>query len=133
MFGLFRMPRFIRRFIRRKTARMPEAKALEIKEKLSIAYAFVAWNLFGYMAYMVYSGRWTKQEKEDKEPELSTGRHFAKLLKLRNVELTHVHGLSYVQTYDLTEEEGFVSDKVKENDEVKQIDEVKQDEELLEE
>lgn len=36
-------------------------------------------------------------------------------------------GLNYVHTYDLTEEEGFVSDKVKQNDEVKQ------DEELLKE
>lgn len=46
---------------------------ISYREKLSLAYAFVAWNLFGYMAYMIYTGRWTKQEKEDKEAELSTG------------------------------------------------------------
>lgn len=31
MFGFIRMPRFIRRFIRRRTARMPVNRALELK------------------------------------------------------------------------------------------------------
>lgn len=61
-------------------------------------------------------------------PCFSTGRYFAKLLKLKNVELTHVKGFTYLQSYDLTKE-GFESDKVKQNDQ----DEVQQDKELLEE
>lgn len=53
MFGLFRMPRFIRRYIRRKTARMPEAKALEVKwvSRISGFYAHLFANTFYIVAF----------------------------------------------------------------------------------
>lgn len=42
------------------------------REKLSLAYAFTAWNLFGLIVYQAYKGRFTKLE-EDEDSKLSVG------------------------------------------------------------
>ncbi|XP_063871673.1 uncharacterized protein LOC135106510 isoform X2 [Scylla paramamosain] len=101
MFGLLRMPRFVRRFIRRRTNRMPVDKAIKMKERFSLAYAFFAWNMFGILAYMMYKGKLTKVEDGNEE---SQGRQFVKMLHLKNVTLHEIKGINYVQKYDLNEE-----------------------------
>lgn len=40
-------------------------------------------------------------------PYFPTGRYYAKLLKLQNVQLTQIKGISSMQTFDLSKEEGF--------------------------
>lgn len=63
-------------------------------------------------------------------PCLPTGRYYAKLLHLRNVQLTSIKGLGSMQHYDLREE-GFEGDELK-KEEGFETDEVKQDEEFQE-
>jgi len=52
----FRMPRFIRRYIRRTMHPMAEKKAWDMKTKLSIFYAIIAWNSVGFVVYQMYKG-----------------------------------------------------------------------------
>nr|XP_053626249.1 uncharacterized protein LOC128684156 [Cherax quadricarinatus]XP_053626250.1 uncharacterized protein LOC128684156 [Cherax quadricarinatus]XP_053626251.1 uncharacterized protein LOC128684156 [Cherax quadricarinatus] len=99
--SLFRMPRFLRRYIRRRTSHIPENRALRIKKNLSLLYAAVAWNLFGYIGYLVYSKR---LEKINDNTELSPGRQYVKMLKLENVQLYHIDGLKSVEHFDLNKE-----------------------------
>ena len=39
------------------------------RERLSLAYAFFAWNMFGFLAYMVYKGRMTKVDDGNEESQ----------------------------------------------------------------
>lgn len=54
--------RWLRKFVRRNTHPIEYHKALFWKEKMSIAYMLIAWNAFGLVCYMIYSGRadWAK-------------------------------------------------------------------------
>lgn len=113
MFGLFRMPRFIRRFIRRRTAHMSPDRALDLKSKISLLYAFVAWNMCGFIGYQIYAGRWTKIESED--DNLSQGRQFVKMLHLENVTLHRMKGLTYIDSCDLNEEMASKNDVINED------------------
>ncbi|XP_064119673.1 uncharacterized protein LOC135224534 [Macrobrachium nipponense] len=97
---LFRMPRIIRRLIRRRTRHIPERDALTTRKNLSYAYAFLAWNVFGYVAYLCYTGRLKKAD----EDTVSQGRYFAKLLQAKNVTLVRVEGLTHVSTVKLDDE-----------------------------
>lgn len=80
---------------------MPVDKAIKMKERFSLAYAFFAWNMFGILAYMMYKGKLTKVEDGNEE---SQGRQFVKMLHLKNVTLHEIKGINYVQKYDLNEE-----------------------------
>lgn len=86
---------------------MPVDRAVKIKERISIAYAFCAWNLFGFLAYMMYKGRMQKVEDENEE---SQGRQFVKLLNLKNVTLHEIKGLTYVRKCDINEEMALKTD-----------------------
>ncbi|XP_042237636.1 uncharacterized protein LOC121876525 isoform X2 [Homarus americanus] len=99
--SFFRLPRFIRRFIRRRTSEIPQDRASRVKINLSLAYAFIGWNLFGFLAYMIYSERIKKVEDDG---SLSQGRKFVKMLKLENVHLYHIDGLKSVEHFDLNQE-----------------------------
>ncbi|XP_045611010.2 uncharacterized protein [Procambarus clarkii] len=99
--SLFRMPRFLRRFVRRNTSEIPVDRASQTKQRLSIAYAVVAWHLFGVLVYLVH----TKQLKvEENTSGLSQGRQFAKMLKLENPHLYQIQGVTSVKHFDLNEE-----------------------------
>lgn len=45
------------RFVRRRTKPIPVDQAILWKRRLSIAYGLLAWNAFGILVYMVYTGK----------------------------------------------------------------------------
>jgi hypothetical protein len=49
--------RWLRRLIRRHTKPIPVDRALSVKKTLSLVYMLLAWNAFGMVCYMVYTGR----------------------------------------------------------------------------
>ncbi|KAK7085689.1 hypothetical protein SK128_028564 [Halocaridina rubra] len=96
---LFRMPRWLRRIIRRSTHPVPEVRAHFLKWRLSLLYVFFAWNLCGVVLYKVYIG---KIKNEDSG--VSQGRQFAELFKAENVTLVRMKGLNYIESVDLEDE-----------------------------
>lgn len=99
--SILRLPHFIRRYIRRTTKKIPEVRAHFFRSKLSLAYAFCAWNLFGFIFYLVYTDRIKKIEDDS---GLSQGRQFVRLLKMENVHLFHIDNLKSVHHFDLNKE-----------------------------
>lgn len=75
--ALFQM-KWLRRFVRRNTSPVPLNVAERWKQRLSIGYAFVAWNAFGFVLYQVYQGKadWAKSAglKTQEEFELPPGK-----------------------------------------------------------
>lgn len=70
--------KWLRKFVRRNTKPIPEVEAGVWKQRLSIVYALLAWNAFGYVLYMAYTGRndWAKYYgyKSDEEAKMTPGR-----------------------------------------------------------
>lgn len=54
--------KWLRNFVRRNTNPIPEYRAQRWRQRLSLAYILLAWNAFGLVCYMVYTGRndWAK-------------------------------------------------------------------------
>lgn len=54
--------KWLRKLVRRNMRPIEYTHALAWRDRLSIAYAVVAWNAFGMVCYMVYTGRndWAK-------------------------------------------------------------------------
>jgi len=54
--------KWFRRFVRRHTNPIPFDRAASVKQKLSLIYMLLAWNAFGIVFYMIYTGRgdWAK-------------------------------------------------------------------------
>jgi len=54
--------KWLRRFVRRHTNPIPVDRAASVKQKLSFIYMMLAWNAFGIVCYMIYTGRgdWAK-------------------------------------------------------------------------
>lgn len=48
---------WLRRLIRKHTKPIPEGTANIWKQRLSFGYVFLAWNAFGFVAYMMYTGK----------------------------------------------------------------------------
>lgn len=73
--ALFQM-KWLRALVRRNTNPIEYRHALAWKDRLSIAYMLVAWNAFGVVCYMVYSGRndWAKFHglKSDEEGRMTS-------------------------------------------------------------
>ncbi|KAH8240260.1 hypothetical protein KR026_001243 [Drosophila bipectinata] len=86
--ALFEM-KWLRRMVRRHTNPIPEHRAEMWKRRLSIGYAILAWQAFGLVCYMVYTGRndWAKfyGYKTEEDLALSPAQQFARHL---NVEGT---------------------------------------------
>lgn len=72
--------RWLRKLVRRNTKPIEYSRALQWKEKLSIVYMLVAWNAFGFVCYMVYTGKrdWAQFHgiKSDDDLKLSPGKYF---------------------------------------------------------
>lgn len=70
--------RWLRKFIRKNTNHMEYPFAHLWKRRLSVAYAIIAWNAFGLVCYMIYTGRndWAKYYgvKNDDDSHLSPGK-----------------------------------------------------------
>lgn len=98
----FRMPKWVRRMIRRRVSYIHEDKALFMKRNFSYGYAFLAWNLLGFLGYQVYKGNINRTEGPN--DHLSQSRQFVKLLKVDNAVMYRVDGLSVTGRFDLAEE-----------------------------
>ncbi|XP_068159221.1 uncharacterized protein [Drosophila tropicalis] len=83
--GLFEM-KWLRRFVRRNTNPIPEQRAELWKRRLSLGYAILAWQAFGFVCYMVYTGRndWAKYYgyKTEQDAALSPAQQFARHIKV---------------------------------------------------
>jgi hypothetical protein len=49
--------RWLRRLFRRNMSPIPEHRALIWKQRLSLGYMLLAWNAFGLVVYLMYTGR----------------------------------------------------------------------------
>lgn len=69
--------KWLRKMVRKNTNPIEYTKAILWKEKLSIGYMLLAWNAFGLVCYMVYTGRadWAKYYglKSEEELRMSSG------------------------------------------------------------
>lgn len=65
--------KWLRKLVRRNTKPIEYGSALAWRDRLSIGYAILAWNAFGMVCYMVYTGRndWAKHHGLKSEEELS--------------------------------------------------------------
>ncbi|XP_023169320.1 uncharacterized protein LOC111598346 [Drosophila hydei] len=83
--ALFQM-KWLRRFVRRHTNPIPEQRADMWKRRLSIGYAILAWQAFGMVCYMVYTGRndWAQYYgyKSEEDMALSPSQQFAKHIRV---------------------------------------------------
>lgn len=72
--SIFQM-KWLRTLVRRNTKPIEYRYALAWKDRLSIVYMLLAWNAFGCVCYMVYTGRndWAKYHglKNDEEVKMS--------------------------------------------------------------
>ena len=79
----FRMPRFVRRYLRRRMHPMAEKDAWSWKTRLSVMYALLAWNSLGFVLYQIYKGNkhWptslglTTKEEDEMRPGKRTTRY----------------------------------------------------------
>jgi hypothetical protein len=71
--------KWLRRFVRRHTNPIPVDRAASVKQKLSLIYMMLAWNAFGVVCYMIYTGRgdWAKHYgyKSDADSSLPPGKY----------------------------------------------------------
>nr|CAD7601106.1 unnamed protein product [Timema genevievae] len=101
--------KWLRRLMRRHTRPIPQPKANQWRNRLSIAYALLAWNAFGLVCYMVYTGRkdWAKYYglKTEDDDLLSPGVQWAKTLKISNAKVMRVSGMQLEHRCDILEGE----------------------------
>lgn len=71
---------WLRRFIRKHTNPIREDRATIVKQRLSFVYMLIGWNVFGFVCYMVYTGRgdWAKYYgyKSEAEAKMPPGNFF---------------------------------------------------------
>ncbi|XP_059485623.1 uncharacterized protein LOC132202625 [Neocloeon triangulifer] len=92
------LPRWLRKLIRRRMNPVPVSKAISTRDKLSLFYMFVAWNVFFVAGYHFYTkGRVDKGE--------NTGKAWAQYLGLRNVTIHKYQGFSKIGVEVLDEEQ----------------------------
>ncbi|KAM8721133.1 hypothetical protein ACLKA7_007067 [Drosophila subpalustris] len=99
--ALFEM-KWLRRFVRRHTHPIPEHRADLWKRRLSIGYAILAWQAFGLVCYMVYTGRndYAKYYgyKSEEELALSPAQQFAKHINVEGTgKIIRISGLTKVE------------------------------------
>ncbi|XP_056637100.1 uncharacterized protein LOC130893099 [Diorhabda carinulata] len=94
---LFRF-RWLRRYIRRNTNPIPIDRAALWKQRIAVTYSIIAWNAFGFVAYMIYQGKadWAKyyDVKSEDDVNVSPGHQWAKTLGIENAQVYRVKGLS---------------------------------------
>ncbi|XP_036339532.1 uncharacterized protein LOC118748900 [Rhagoletis pomonella] len=97
--ALFQM-KWLRRWVRRNTNPIPEDSAELWKRRLSVAYALLAWNAFGFVCYMAYTGRsdWAKYYgyKSEEEAKLSPAQQFATKLNVDRGKIVRYSGFTRV-------------------------------------
>jgi len=100
--ALFQM-KWLRRFIRKNTRPVPFATAGMWKQRLSIGYAFLAWNAFGFVMYAIYTGRsdWAKELKTPEELAMSPAQSFARQFKMEKAKVIRLSGISVVNQFEI--------------------------------
>ncbi|XP_054727049.1 uncharacterized protein LOC129236826 [Anastrepha obliqua] len=92
--------KWLRRWIRRHTNPIPMDSAELWKRRLSIGYALLAWNAFGFVCYMVFTGRndWAKYygHKSEEEAKLTPAQQFATKLNVDRGKIIRFSGLKRV-------------------------------------
>ncbi|KRT82128.1 hypothetical protein AMK59_4093 [Oryctes borbonicus] len=99
---MFQQPKWFRQFIKRHTKPIPEYRATLWKNRLSIAYALIAWNAFGFVCYMIFTGRgdWAKYYgyKSEEESLLTPAQQWTKTLGIKDATVYRISGFN-VQKY----------------------------------
>ncbi|XP_037826342.1 uncharacterized protein LOC119614275 [Lucilia sericata] len=98
--SLFQM-KWLRRLVRRNTNPIPELQAALWKRRLSLMYAVVAWNAFGFVCYMAFTGRsdWAHYYgyKTDEEKQESQAVQFSKRLNVEKGKIIRYKGFTKVE------------------------------------
>ncbi|XP_013103227.1 uncharacterized protein LOC106084224 [Stomoxys calcitrans] len=107
--SLFQM-KWLRRLVRQNTKPIPEVEALKWKRRLSLMYALVAWNAFGFVCYMAFTGKgdWAHYYgyKSDEEKHESQALQFSKRLNVEKGKIIRYSGFKKVEEleFDNTKE-----------------------------
>ncbi|KDR24169.1 hypothetical protein L798_08999 [Zootermopsis nevadensis] len=101
--------KWLRRFIRRHTNPIPVNRAATVKKTLSVAYMLLAWNAFGFVCYMIYTGRgdWAKYYgyKSEAEASIPPAQQWARTLKIDKAKVIRLRGLHKEYDYDYENED----------------------------
>lgn len=79
--ALFQL-KWLRRLVRKNMKPLPYSTANIWKQRLSIGYALLSWNAFGFVLYAMFTGRadWAKELKTPEELAMSPGKFIIILL-----------------------------------------------------
>ncbi|KAJ4426667.1 hypothetical protein ANN_26465 [Periplaneta americana] len=112
------MFRWLQQLIRKHTNPIPVDRAATTKQKLAVLYMLLAWNAFGFVCYMFYTGRgdWARYYgyKSEAEAAMPPAQQWAKTLKIEKTRIIRMSGLHQEQAYDYENED---LKKVKEEEE----------------
>ncbi|XP_075155663.1 uncharacterized protein LOC142229016 [Haematobia irritans] len=101
--SLFQM-KWLRRLVRKNTNPIPEVDALRWKRRLSLAYAVLAWNAFGFVCYMAFTGKsdWAHYYgyKTDEEKSESQAVQFSKRLNVEKGKIIRYSGFKKVEEFE---------------------------------
>ncbi|KAJ9585739.1 hypothetical protein L9F63_002529 [Diploptera punctata] len=104
---MFRI-RWLRKLVRKYSLPIPERRASSMKNKLSVAYALIAWNAFGLVCYMLYSGRadWARAYgyKSDEDMAIPPAQQWARTLNMDKVKVVRMSGMHVDDYYDYNAE-----------------------------
>lgn len=82
--ALFQL-KWLRQYVRRHTSPIPLGMAHTWKKRLSIGYALLAWNAFGFVLYAMFTGRadWAKAAglKTNEDIAMPPGKSIDKMYK----------------------------------------------------
>ncbi|XP_049955857.1 uncharacterized protein LOC126471946 [Schistocerca serialis cubense] len=86
--------KWLRRFVRRRTRPIPAQTATDWKKRLSIAYMLIAWNAFGFVCYMMYTGRtdWAKYYGYKTSDDPTPGVYWARSLSKGETKIVRLSG-----------------------------------------
>ncbi|CAG7834465.1 unnamed protein product [Allacma fusca] len=91
-----RMPRFLRRLVRRHMKPVEERKAWTWKERLSMVYALAAWNAGGFVVYQIFTGNkhWptTAGITRPEDDSIAPSAYYANLLGINKAKVVSIHG-----------------------------------------
>jgi hypothetical protein len=97
--------KWLRRFVRQNTNPIPMNKAEKWKSRLSLMYGLLAWNAFGLVCYMVYTGKndWAKYYgvKKPEDDMMSPAQQFAQTFNMPKAKILRYHGLTKVEEVDV--------------------------------
>ncbi|KAK9703194.1 hypothetical protein QE152_g29507 [Popillia japonica] len=98
---MFQQPNWLRQLIRRNTKPITENQAGVWKKRLALGYALIAWNAFGIVCYLIYTGKggWMTQKQEE-EANMTPAQQWTKTLGIKDATVYRISGLK-VQKYEV--------------------------------